>query len=274
MSIPIGQPLLHITQLSLKKQVQKVNCSDCRMRQLCMPMNLGEEEIKRFYEIISRRRIRRGDYLYRMDDPFNNLYAIHCGYFKTYQTDFSGRQQINGFQMAGALLGMDAIHTGRHQCHSMALEDGEICIIPFFRLETLFREIPRLLHHFHKMMSEEITREQNIMLLLGSMRAEQRLASFLINLSSNYAVRGYSSTCFQLRMSRADIGNYIGLSLETVCRLLTRFKKQGWLMVNQREVKLLDIEKLTMLASCGGEGSLKASKAEIVNQKNIKIKVG
>jgi len=131
----------------------------------------------------------------------------------------------------------------------MALEDSEVCEIPFARLEELFGTIHSLLHHFHRMMSQEITREQNVMLLLGNMRAEQRFAAFLINLSSRYAARGYSSTTFQLRMSREEIGNYLGLTIESISRLLSRLKKQGLLRVANREIELLDLTRMKALAA-------------------------
>ena len=169
-------------------------------------MGLGDTDLEKLDQIIGRRRkVRKDTLLYRMDDPFTNLYAVRLGHFKTYQITPSGEQQITGFQMAGELLGMDAISTDQHHCDAMALEDSEVCEIPFPRLEELFGTIPTLLHHFHRMMSREITREQNVMLLLGNMRAEQRFAAFLVNLASRYAARGYSSTAFQLRMSREEI---------------------------------------------------------------------
>ena len=141
------------------------------------------------------------------------------------QINAAGEAQITGFQMAGELLGMDAISADRHHCDAVALEDSEVCEIPFAHLQDLFGQVPALLRHFHRIMSQEITREQNVMLLLGNMRAEQRFAVFLINLSARYAARGYSSTRFQLRMSREDIGNYLGLTIESISRLLSRFRK-------------------------------------------------
>jgi CRP/FNR family transcriptional regulator len=220
------------------------------MHQLCLPMGLNDTDINRLDQIIGRRRrISRDESLYRMEDPFRNLYAIRFGHFKTYQINPSGEQQITGFQMAGELLGMDAISADRHHCEAVALEDSEVCEIPFPRLEELFGQIPMLLHHFHRIMSQEITREQNVMLLLGNMRAEQRFAVFLINMSSRYSTRGYSSTSFQLRMSREDIGNYLGLTIESISRLLSRFKKQGWLEVDKREVIILDPLMLKALAA-------------------------
>jgi CRP/FNR family transcriptional regulator len=144
---------------------------------------------------------------------------------------------------------MDAISTDRHHCDAMALEDSEVCEIPFARLEELFGTIPTLLHHFHRMMSQEITREQNVMLLLGNMRAEQRFAAFLVNLSSRYAARGYSAVSFQLRMSREEIGNYLGLTIESISRLLSRLKKQGYIRVANREIELVDTTRLRALAA-------------------------
>lgn len=220
--------------------------------------------MQRLDQIIGRRRrIPRDTTLYRVGDPFINLYAIRLGHFKTCQINPGGAQQITGFQMAGELLGMDAISTDHHHCDAVALEDSEVCEIPFPRLEELFGSIPTLLHHFHRMMSQEITREQSVMLLLGNMRAEQRFAAFLTNLGSRYAARGYSSSNFQLRMSREDIGNYLGLTIESISRLLNKFKKQGWLRVNHREIELLDLATLKMLATGGGATTPQACVTEL-----------
>ncbi|MCM0043067.1 MAG: fumarate/nitrate reduction transcriptional regulator Fnr [Burkholderiaceae bacterium] len=228
----------------------RASCSACSMHQLCLPMGLGESDMQKLDQIIGRRRkVPKESLLYRMDDPFINLYAIRLGHFKTYQVSAGGEQQITGFQMAGELLGMDAISTDRHHCDAMALEDSEVCEIPFGRLEELFGTIPTLLHHFHRMMSREITREQNAMLLLGNMRAEQRFAAFLVNLASRYSARGYSSTSFQLRMSREEIGNYLGLTIESISRLLSRLKKQGLIRVANREIELLEPDHLRAMAA-------------------------
>jgi len=228
----------------------KAGCSACSMHQLCLPMGLGDADMERLDRIIGRRRrLQRDERLYGMDEPFRNLYAVRFGHFKTYQVNAAGEAQITGFQMAGELLGMDAISADRHHCDAVALEDSEVCEIPFARLEELFGEVPTLLRHFHRIMSQEITREQNVMLLLGNMRAEQRFAVFLVNLSARYAARGYSPTRFQLRMSREDIGNYLGLTIESISRLLSRFKKSGLLQVDKREVVLLEPVRLKAMAA-------------------------
>ena len=235
---------------ALNVNALKKSCSACSMHQLCLPMGLGDNDIDRLDKIIGgRRRVGAGDRLYKAGAPFRNLYAVRFGHFKTCQINAAGGTQITGFQMAGELLGMDAIGTERHHCDAVALEDSEVCEIPFARLEELFGHVPALLRHFHRIMSQEITREQNVMLLLGNMRAEQRFAVFLVNLSARYAARGYSPTSFHLRMSREDIGNYLGLTIESISRLLSRFRKEGWIRIDKREVTLLDPVRLKALAS-------------------------
>lgn len=250
MTIPVRVETTGFNPLPLR-----ASCSVCSMRHLCLPMGLEESDLQRLDSLIERRRkVVRGTHLYRMSDPFTNLYAVRLGHFKTYQVNAGGEQQVTGFQMAGELLGMDAISTEIHQCDAVALEDSEVCEIPFLRLEELFVKVPSLLRHFHRIMSSEITREQSAMLLLGNMRADSRLAAFLVNLSTRYASRGYSSTCFQLRMSREEIGNYLGLTIESISRLLSKFKKSGWIRVDNREIELLDLPGLRVLAT-GGEQS-------------------
>lgn len=244
------QPISFVPPPQVDVSALRAGCASCSMHQLCLPMGLDDADMLKLDQIIGRRRkVPRDGTLYRMEDRFTNLYAIRIGHFKTYQINPGGEQQITGFQMAGELLGMDAISTDHHHCDAVALEDSEVCEIPFPQLEELFGNMPTLLRHFHRMMSQEITREQSVMLLLGNMRAEQRFAAFLVNLGSRYAARGYSSTNFQLRMSREDIGNYLGLTIESISRLLNKFKKQGWLKVSNREIELLEPAILKAIAA-------------------------
>lgn len=234
----------------------KPSCAACSSDQLCLPSGLDEDDFSLLDAAIGRRRrVARDERLYQMGEPFRNLYAIRFGHFKTSQVNAAGEQQITGFQMAGELLGLDAIGGGHHHCDAVALEDSEVCEIPFDELEELCGHLPALLHNFHRLMSDEITREQNVMLLLGNMRAEQRLAVFLVNLSARYAARGYSATHFQLRMSREDIGNYLGLTIESISRLLSRFKQLGLLKVDKRDVTLLQPELLRAMAAGTGHCS-------------------
>jgi len=231
-------------------EILKASCATCSMHQLCLPMGLDNKDMDRLDEIIGRRRkVARGGTLFRIGDPFQSLYAIRLGHFKTYQVSRDGVEQITGFQMAGELMGMDAISSDFHHCSAIALEDSEVCEIPFASLQQLLGDMPTLLRHFHRMMSQEITREQSVMLLLGNMQATQRFAAFLVNLSSRYEARGYSPTTFQLRMSREEIGNYLGLTIESISRLLSRFKKDSLLRVSNREIELLDPMRLKAITA-------------------------
>lgn len=231
------------------RSTAKTSCGNCSMHALCLPMGLDSAEVDKLDKVIGRqRRLKRDETLYRRNDSFRNLYAIRFGHVKTYHVNAAGDSQITGFHMAGDLLGMNAI-SGTHHCDAVALEDSEVCEIPYERLEALFAEVPALLRHFHRTMSQEIMREQNVMLLLGNMRAEQRFAVFLVNLASRYAMRGYASTSMQLRMSREEIGNYLGLTIESISRLLSRFKSQGLVQVDKREITLLDLARLKSLAA-------------------------
>ncbi|MBJ7309615.1 fumarate/nitrate reduction transcriptional regulator Fnr [Rugamonas sp. CCM 8940] len=228
----------------------RARCATCSMHQLCLPMGLDMADMDRLDRIIGRRRkVARGGTLFRIGAPFGSLYAIRLGHFKTYQLNPDGAEQITGFQMAGELLGMDAISTDRHHCNAIALEDSEVCEIPFASLQQLLVDMPALLRHFHRMMSQEITREQGVMLLLGNMQATQRFAAFIVNLSSRYEARGYSPNSFQLRMSREEIGNYLGLTIESISRLLSKFKKEGLLRVSNREIELLNPARLKAITA-------------------------
>jgi CRP/FNR family transcriptional regulator, anaerobic regulatory protein len=226
----------------------KTRCSNCSMRELCLPIGLGQDALRQLDDLVTDRvRLKKGDVLYRAGDPFTALHAIRMGSFKTTVLAEDGREQVAGYHMLGDVMGMDGIGTSRHGCQAVALEDSEVCLLPFDELETLSRTVAPLQHNLHQFLSREISRDHDIMLMLGSMRAEERLAAFLLNLSRRYRERGYSSTEFVLRMSREEIGSYLGLTLETVSRLFSRFQQEGVLQVQGRAVKLLDIATLKQL---------------------------
>ncbi|NHZ45046.1 fumarate/nitrate reduction transcriptional regulator Fnr [Massilia aquatica] len=228
----------------------KASCSAFSLHELCLPRGLAQDEIDHLDTAIGqRRRVLQGERLFKVGEPFRKLYAIRYGHFKTVHVDASGDQQVTGFHMTGELLGLDAISNDEHQCDAVALEDSEVCEIPFDRLQKIIGQLPTLLQHFHRLMSQEIRREQHVMLLLGNMRAEQRFAVFLTNLSLRYEERGFSPTHFRLRMSREDIANYLSLTNESISRIVASFKKQGLMTVDKREVSLLEIVRLNSLAA-------------------------
>lgn len=220
-------------------------CSSCNLRELCLPCGLQGLDINRMDELIfTRRRIKRGESLYRAGDPFKSLHAVRTGFFKSVVITDDGREQVTGFQMGGELIGLDGIDSDRHRLTLIALEDSEVCVIPFSHLERMSAEIPLLQRQLHKVMSREIVREQSVMMLLGAMSAEERVSAFLLNLSQRLAARGYSALEFNLRMTREDIGSYLGLTIETVSRTFSRMQDQGLIAVKQRLIAIADMPSL------------------------------
>lgn len=226
----------------------KVSCSNCNLRELCMPLGLDEQQLSRIDQLVTtRRRVKRGSALFRTGEPFASLFAIRTGFFKTCVTTEDGRDQVTGFQMAGEIIGLDGIVHERHSCDAIALEDAEVCVMPYEQLQHLSREVAALQSHVHKIMSREIVREHGVMLLLGSMRAEERLAAFILNLTKRLHARGFSSSELVLRMTREEIGSYLGLKLETVSRTFSKFVDDGIVEVKQRHVRILDPDALQRL---------------------------
>jgi len=229
----------------------KEACSRCKLRELCLPMGLSTSDLAKLERAIEdRRHVPAGEHLYAARDPFVSLYAVREGLFKTYEITDDGREHIHGFHMAGELFGLDAICTDHHTCSAEAIEDSEICVIPFRHLEELLHHIPTLMIHFHRLMSREIAADHHMMVVLGTMTADEKLAAFLLNLSDRLRLRGQSPTDIRLSMSREDIGNYLGLNLETVSRTFSRFQEDGVLQVNRRDLVLSDLSLLQRLAGC------------------------
>lgn len=210
-----------------------------------MPMGLSTEEIDRIDDMVAtRRKVKRGETLFRNGEKFTSLFAIRTGFFKTCVASEDGRYQVTGFQMAGEIIGLDGIVNDNHTCDAVALEDAEVCVMPFDRIEELSREVNSLQRHVHKIMSREIVREHGVMLLLGSMRAEERLAAFLLNLVQRLHARGFSQSELILRMSREEIGSFLGMKIETVSRTFSKFVEDGIVEVKQRHVRILNTDAL------------------------------
>lgn len=236
----------HVTPIvPVNGKTIKVACSGCNLRELCMPLGLSHDELDRIDDLVAnRRKVKRGTPLFRNGDRFTSLYAIRTGFFKTCIASEDGRDQVTGFQMAGEIVGLDGIVNDVHTCDAIALEDAEVCVMPFDRIEDLSNQIHALQRHVHKIMSREIVREHGVMLLLGSMRAEERLAAFLLNLVQRLHARGFSQSELVLRMTREEIGSYLGLKLETVSRTFSKFVEEGIVEVKQRHVRILNTDAL------------------------------
>ncbi|MEO8921277.1 MAG: helix-turn-helix domain-containing protein [Caldimonas sp.] len=212
------------------------------MRETCLPGGLTGDEMGRIDErmVAHLKKVGRGETLFRAGDRFESLFAVWTGFFKTVITSFHGREQITGFRMGGELIGTEGIDTGRHGADAIALEDSQVCVIPFDELLVLSREVVSLQTQVHKAISHEIVTGHGVMFLLGSMYAEERVASFLLDLVHRLQARGFSPSSVVLRMSREEIGNFLGLKLETVSRTFSKFQANGLLFVRQRQVRITD----------------------------------
>ncbi len=225
-------------------------CSACNLKELCLPLGLAPADMERLDGLISQRRtVPRGEPLFRTSDSFHALYAVRTGFFKTCLSAEDGRVQVTGFQMAGELLGLDGIGSGQHTVDAVALEDSSVCVLPFGEIEHLARDFGALQMQLHRIMSREIVRDHGVMMLLGSMRAEERVAAFVLNLTQRLQARGYSAHDLVLRMTREEIGSYLGLKLETVSRTFSKFQDEGILEVKQRQITVLKPEALQRLVS-------------------------
>ncbi|MGY4829057.1 fumarate/nitrate reduction transcriptional regulator Fnr [Sphaerotilaceae bacterium SBD11-9] len=227
----------------------QINCSNCSLRDLCLPEGFDSDDLALLDDLVgSRRLVARGEALFHNGDPFDSIFAVRTGFFKTRVLAESGREQITGFQMAGELLGLNGISAGQHACDAIALEDSQVCAIGFSELEALSRQFPALQRQFHRIMSREIVNDHSVMMLLGNTRSNERVAAFLLNLTQRLQARGFSSSSLVLRMTREEIGTYLGLRLETVSRSLSRLQGQGILSVKDRQICVLDSAALQRVA--------------------------
>jgi len=232
----------------------RIVCKNCTLSMLCLPLGLSPEDVERLDGIIKRSRpLHRGDYLFRSGERFRSLYVVKTGSVKTYAPSEEGGEQVLGFHLPGEIIGLDAIETDSHLCSARVLETSAICEVPFNRLEELASSIPSLQHQLFRLLSKEIAHDTDMLLLLGKRNAEERLATFLLSLSKRLHKRGLSATDFYLSMSRHEIGNYLGLAVETVSRLFTRFQEEGLLRVDRKHVQLQDLRSLEAIVGGGAQ---------------------
>lgn len=232
----------------MQKSVLK--CQDCGFSQLCLPFSLNNIEMGQLDDIIQRKKpFHKGNMLFEAGMPQKSLFAVRSGTFKTFTLTNQGEQQITGFHLPGDILGFDAFNTQQHPSYAEALETAMVCEIPLTNLEVLLGQLPRLRQQIMRLMSQDIQADQQMMLLLNHKSAEQKLASFIKQLSQRYASRGFAGTEFRLTMTRSDIGNYLGLTVETVSRLLSKLNKEQLIAVDGKLIKIIDFNQLNELAS-------------------------
>lgn len=228
---------------------ESTRCSTCMLNSLCIPVGMPPVDIEKLDQIVKERlRVSKGGFLFHQDDDAAALYGIRSGSIKTQLEDASGQVQVTGFLLPGEVVGIDGYLGSRHLTHAIAMEDTELCVVRITDVERIISLVPALNRQIRRLTSQEILRSQQLIMSLGVLRSEQRLAAFLLNLSQRLGALGYSPREFVLRMSREEIGNYLGLTLETVSRLFSRFARENLIRIRQREVHLLDLEMLQQLS--------------------------
>ncbi|MBU2072518.1 MAG: fumarate/nitrate reduction transcriptional regulator Fnr [Gammaproteobacteria bacterium] len=231
-------------------QRSAINCQDCGFSQLCLPFSLNDSEMTRLDDIIQRKRpLHKGDMLFEAGHAQKSLFAIRTGSFKTFTLTEQGEQQITGFHLPGDIVGFDGLNSQQHPSYAEALETAMVCEIPLPNLDTLLDQLPRLRQQMMRLMSQDIQADQQMMLLLNRKTAEQKLATFLSQLAQRYASRGFSASEFRLTMTRSDIGNYLGLTVETISRLLSKMDKEQLIGVDGKLITLRDAPALSKLAA-------------------------
>lgn len=244
------------------RAVHQTHCNDCALNPVCLPPAMEETEMQQLDDIIARNRpLARGGVLFHEGLPFKSLFAVRSGAIKTCSSTPTGEEQVTGFYLPGEIVGLDSIGNpgGSYGSTAIALETTAVCILPFEALEELAARLPGLQRHLFRLMSSEIRADQQIMQLVGRRTADQRIASFLLTLSARYKRRHLSENRLHLPMSRSDIANHLGLALETVSRIFTRFQTLGVLDVHGRELEITNRARLIELANGDAESATPAS---------------
>lgn len=228
-------------------------CRSCRLKELCLPGSLAPDALEKFDGIVANRTLQRNDVLYRAGDPLKSVYMARSGSLKMHICDASGVEQVVGFYLPAELVGLDALHSGRHKTTSVALEVTNVCRIPYYRLEDLCSAIPRLNHQLAHLMGREVSSEHRLLLSLGRRDLEQRLAIFLLDLARRWKNLGFSAVRFRLTMRRDHIASYLGSTSESISRTFTRLRDLGVLTLRAKEVHLVDIPRLIEISGAPAE---------------------
>ena len=236
----------------------RICCEHCNLAEICLPRGLDPKDMERLDKIARRGPpLHKGDHLFRRGDPLGSLYAVRSGSVKVSAITDQGDEQILGFYLPGELLGLDAIEHGRHSCAAVALETSSVCGFPYSQLNAICKDIPALHEQMNRLMGREISQENELLLTISRKNAEERIATFLLSLSMRFQRLGYSATKFRLSMSRGEIGNYLGLTIETVSRVFTRFRQSGLISAGRRFVEVTDMDGLKRICTGPNDSSLR-----------------
>jgi len=232
----------------------KITCAKCTLRELCIPCGMDDAALEKIEEIVDRKKpVHKNDYLFRAGDSNASLYAVLSGSVKTLVDNPNGDEQIVGFHLPGELIGLDGFQNNAHTCSAVALETSSVCEFPIVDLDAICMHVPELQQSMRRLMSREVANDHAMLLLLGRMSADEKLASFLVSLSRRMEQRHWKKTEFNLSMPRQDIANYLGLAVETVSRLFAHFQETGLINVDRRRINILDLDRLRNIVS-GGKG--------------------
>ncbi|MDM7856940.1 fumarate/nitrate reduction transcriptional regulator Fnr [Thiopseudomonas acetoxidans] len=238
-----------MAEMNSVRSTHQAHCKDCSLAMLCLPLSMDLDDLNALDEIVKRSRpLKKGEFLFRQGDTFNSVYAVRSGSLKTFSITDCGEEQITGFHLPSEFVGLSGMDTDNYPVSAIALETTSICEIPFDRLDDLSASLPQLRRQLMRIMSREIRDDQQMMLLLSKKTADERIATFLVNLSARFRSRGYSPYQFRLAMSRNEMGNYLGLAVETVSRVFTRFQQSNLLSAEGKEIHILNLIELCALA--------------------------
>jgi CRP/FNR family transcriptional regulator len=245
---------MHARSKTLKIADIKASCSNCSLSELCLPHGMSHDDMDELDTIVRRQQpYQPGQHIFRAGDRGQSLFAVRSGALKSYCTTEDGDEQVLGFTLPGEMVGLDGMNDGCYASSSVVLETSSVCELPYDGLEEMCHTLPGLNRQMMRVVSKEISSDQGMLLLLGKRTAEDRLAAFLLSMSSRYHSRGLSATEFNLPMSRQDIGNYLGLAIETVSRLFANFQKNQLLTVSRRQIVLTDLPRMhVMVEGCAG----------------------
>ncbi len=233
----------------------KVSCKECNLRELCFPHGMNDAELVNMDAVVEQpKSLHKNDFLYHEGDKTLAIYAVRSGCVKTMTESANGDEQIVGFHLPGELLGLDGFADDIHSCNAVALETSSVCELPLDQLESLCHKLPGLQKQMRRIMGKEVSNDHKLLLLLGKMSAEERLASFLLSLSSRMEERNWKETEFNLTMPRQDIANYLGMAVETVSRLFASFQNEKIIKVDRRHITILDMAQLkSIVGECDSE---------------------
>ena len=218
----------------------------CSLPEICRLLDITTDDKSSDIQF-QRRRVKAGQWVFGCGERFDAMFIVFSGFLKTLQVDEVGNEQILGFPMKGDLLGIDGLHDGHYASQAVALTDCELIVIPIREMAGLGVENNLLENWLYRAMSRELVRGHAVVGLLGTLGAEARVARFLVSLSARFAAIGYSPNSFNLRMTRQEIGSYLGLTLETVSRSFSALNDAGLININQRAVEIKDITTLRSL---------------------------